>query len=162
MLCYLLVHLDEVVDPAAGRATLNEIFTALKWFTLMVPEATVEDSGNAVDQLAAAMGALEGVVLFKTLAKASASAEGAEAVELEAAAFKELVSSACHALRPMDVQYLCALVGGRTSWTLEGLRAHLDNCRRFKKLLRRAQVVRCLRAMWGRVGWYALRFSALG
>jgi hypothetical protein len=34
----------------------------------MVPEAAVEDSGNAVEQLAAALGALEGAVLFKTLA----------------------------------------------------------------------------------------------
>jgi hypothetical protein len=132
----MLVHLDEVVDPTGGRATLNEIFTALKWFTLIVPEATVEDSGNAVDQLSAALAAIEGAVLFKTLA--TVSADGA--VELKAAAFKELAASACHALRPMDVQYLCALVGGRTGWTLEELRAHLDKCRQFKKLLRRTQV----------------------
>jgi hypothetical protein len=32
VLCYLLVHLDEVVEPAFGRATLNELYTALKWF----------------------------------------------------------------------------------------------------------------------------------
>jgi len=155
----MLVHLDEVVDPAAGRATLNEIFTALKWFTLMVPEATVEDSGNAVDQLAAALGAMEGAVLFKTLATASAEgAEGAEAVQLKAAAFKELATSACHALRPMDVQYLCALVGGRTGWTLEGLRAHLDNCRRFKKLLRRAQVG-SLFACYVGAEWGGMRYT---
>jgi hypothetical protein len=61
---------------------------------------------------------------------------------VDGSAFKQLAQTACHALRPMDVQYLCALALGQSSWTLPALREHLTACCRFKKLLKRTQELR--------------------